>query len=259
MSDKKEAVSYLENNLLLDVDDDTTTDGETLENVAKKPANSKVSRMTVKCLSTSKIIKSPYGEYRIAKIRDTENNKGDLNLNKHNKNKMEVDKIYHIENFKVSDFKNEDSDYRRMATLPTTLIKQIRTVEEKKYSNITLGDVKGTGSCIGIGRVFGYFGCKNCWKKVESEASFCVKCNAPTQDKTMEFSSQLYIEMDEEVVTAQAFKRQFPGLEIDTIDTTDIEEKLEVEFTGKELEFEFNEGGDQENTISLIKIRQKMQ
>ena len=38
---------------------------ETFENIASKPANTKISKMAIRCLSTSRIITSPYGEYRI--------------------------------------------------------------------------------------------------------------------------------------------------------------------------------------------------
>ena len=256
MSDKKEAVSYLENNLFLDVDDDTTTDGETLENVAKKPANSKVSRMTVKCLSTSKIIKSPYGEYRIAKIRDFDNNKCDINLNKHNKDKMEKEKLYHIDNFKVSDYKADNTEYRRLATLPTTLIRQVGKMEENKYKHIRLGDKEAEGTCLGIGRTFGYFGCQSCWKKVEDEVPLCAKCNTSTENKTKEFSTQLYIEIDEEVLTFQAFRSQFHWLTVDTVEADEIEELLEADLTGQEVKIELNDGYVEE-IKKLVKIKKK--
>ena len=179
------------------------TSGETFETIASKPANAKLSQMIVKCISKSRIITSPYGEYRIAKVRDSDNNKGDINLNKHTKNKMEVGKLYQIENFKVSNYKGDNSEFRRLATLPMTLIKEVGKDNEERYRHIRLGDEEGSGDCLGIGRTFGYFGCANCWKKVELENSFCTKCSAPTTDITMEFSTELYLEIEDEVHTFQ--------------------------------------------------------
>ena len=227
--------------------------GETFDTITAKPANAKLKKMTAKCLSTSRIIESTYGEYRIAKVRDLDNNKGDINLNKHNKNKMQVGKTYHIENFKVSSYKADSSDFRRLATLPTTLIREISKNEEKKYSHIRLGDEEGSGECIGIGKTFGYFGCNNCWKKVEIETTFCGACSASTDTRTMEFSTELYVEIDDEVLTLQGFRRHFPQLKVETIETEDIEEILENEFIGKKINIEFNEGNEEE-TKKLIRI-----
>lgn len=255
LTDKTELVKELERTIADQEIGEEKDNGETFESIDKKPDNSKISKLTAKCLGTSRIITSPYGEYRIAKIRDGNNQKGDINLNKHNKNKMQVDKTYHIENFKVSNFKNDDTNYRRMATLPTTLIREISKLEEKRFSHITLGDEKAKGMCMGIGKTFGYYGCKNCWKKVEEGAKNCVKCNTPTDDKTMEFSTELYIEMDEEILTGQAFKRQL-GLEIDTIVSDEIEELLEKEFTDKDIEIEYNKCEKAEE-IKIIKIKKE--
>jgi hypothetical protein len=230
------------------------TDGDTLETIEKKCPKSKISKMTVKCISVSRIIQTAYGEYRIAKIRDTENNKGDINLNKHCKNKMEVDQIYHLENIKTSDYKNEDSEFRRLSTIPITIIRQVNKMEETKFSHMTLGDEKARGSCVGIGKVFAYYGCKNCWKKVEPDAQTCVRCNKSTEDKSMEFSAELYIDIEDEVMTAQGFKRQFPGEKIETVDEEEITEILENRIVGKNIELEYNEGEKNEE-IKLIKIR----
>ena len=249
----EEEVNDIEKNLVIQ---QTDTDGETFETIDKKPANSKIDKITVKCLSTSRIIQTTYGEYRIAKIRDVENNKGDINLNKHSKNKMTVDQTYHLENIKISSYKNEDSQFRRLATLPTTLIRQISNIEEAKYSHIRLGDERASGTCIGLGTVFGYFGCSNCWKKVDPDSPFCTKCNASTDMKTMEFTAELYIEMEEEIVTAIAFKRHFVGKEILTIEGEEIEKFLEAEIVGTKLDIEYNEG-DKEDKVSLVKIIKK--
>ena len=229
------------------------TDGETLETIEKKSAKTKITKITVKCISISRIIHTAYGEYRIAKIRDTENNKGDINLNKHCKNKMEVDKIYHLENIKTTDYKNEDSEFRRLATMPTTIIRQVSKMEESKFSHMTLGDEKAIGSCVGIGKVFAYYGCKNCWKKVEPDAQLCARCNKSTEDRCMEFSAELYIEIEEEIMTAQGFKRQFPGEKIETVEEDEITELLENRVVGKKIEFEYNEG-EKNDEIKLIKI-----
>ena len=228
--------------------------GDTFETIEAKPANAKVTKMTVKCLSISRIIESPYGEYRIAKLRDSNNNKGDINLNKHTKNKMEVGKLYHIENFKTSTYKAEGSEFRRLGTLPTTMIKALGSTEQKQWSHIRLGDEEASGDCIGIGKTFGYFGCANCWKKVEVDATFCTKCSAATETRTMEFSTELYIEIDDKILTLQGFRRQFPQLKVESIEAEDIEELMEKEFVGKKIDMEFNEG-DEDESKKLVKIK----
>ena len=73
------------------------------------------------------------------------------------------------------------------------MIREISKNEEKKYSHIPLGNEEGSGECIGIGKTFGYFGCANCWKKVEIEANFFGACSASTDTRTMEFSTELYV------------------------------------------------------------------
>ena len=92
-----------------------------------------------------------------------------------------------------------------MATTPITTIKEIGVTEGKKYKHIRLGDEEGTGECIGIGKTYGYYGCSNCWKKVEEIAKMCGSCSAPTTTKTNEFSAELYFEIDHEILTLQGF------------------------------------------------------
>ena len=178
--------------------------------------------MTVRCLSLSRVIETQYGAYRIAKVRDTDNNKGDINLNKHNKDKMQVDKLYHMENIKVGSYKAEDSKYRRLTTLPTSGIKQVEKMNEANYDSITLGDEKADCICIGLGKVFGYYGCLNCWKKLDEDDDLCKKCGNTADTKTKEFSAELYMEMDDDVLTTQAFRRQFPEIKIESIDSEEI-------------------------------------
>ena len=236
----------------------TGSESETFASIDTKADNYKVKKMTVRCLSLSRNIETQYGSYRIAKVRDTENNKGDINLNKHNRNKMEVDKMYYMENIKVGNYRADGSDYRRLATLPSSVIKQVEKMNEANYDHITLGDDRATSVCIGLGKVYGYYGCHNCWKKVEEDDDHCKKCNTPTDNKSMEFSAELYMEMDEDVITAQAFKRQLTGVKIETIDNEDIEKILEEHLVGKKIEMEYN-AGQKEDSIMLIKIRKLMQ
>ena len=227
---------------------------ETFETCEQKPGKSIIAKMTVKCLSLSRIIQTSYGEYRIAKVRDTDNSKGDINLYKHCKNKMIVDKIYHMETVKITDYKNEETKYRRLATTPTTLIKEVSRVEESRYSHMTLGDERTNGICIGIGRVFGYHGCSNCWKKVDESDANCKNCNLSTDSKNAEFSAELYIEIEEMIVTIQGFKRMFPPDKRNTIDEEEITSLLEGTLVGKKIDFEYNEGKN-EDEWKLVKIR----
>ena len=227
--------------------------GESFETISRKADNTKLHKMTVRCLSTSRIITTAYGEYRIAKLRDFQNETGDINLNKHTKNKMESGKVYHIETFKVSNYKAPEAQNRRLATLPTTVIKKVSEEEEWKYRQIRFGDEEGDGVCIGIGNIHGYEGCSNCWKKVEEGKDLCCHCGTPTETATKEFSAEIYLEMDEEVITMQGFRRHFPMTNIESIDPDEIEDKLEKSLVGKSMKVEFNEG---ENPTSkkLIKI-----
>lgn len=236
----------------------TGSESETFESIDSKADNYKVKKMTVRCISLSRIIETQYGAYRIAKVRDTENNKGDINLNKHNKNKMEVDKMYYMENVKVGNYRADGSNYRRMTTLPSSVIKQVEAMNVANYDHITLGDERATSICIGLGKVYGYYGCNNCWKKVEDDDEHCQKCNTSTDRKTTEFSVELYLEMDDDVITAQAFKRQFLGLNIQTIEHEEIEMSLEEHIVGKKMEIEYN-SGEKEDGIMLIKIRKFIQ
>ena len=232
--------------------------GMTLEMIETKEANKKLSKMTAKCLNISKLIPSKYGEFRIVKLRDLDNKKGDINLYKHTKNKMEVGKVYHIENFKVSNYKSEGSEFRRLGTLPITLITEVSQSEENKYKHIRLGDDEGEAVCIGIGKTHGYFGCANCWKKVEEIATTCTHCYTSTATKTMEFSTELYFEMESEIITLQGFRRHFHPLKIDSIETDKIEESLEQELVGNTLDVEFNEG-DEDNVKKLVKVNKILQ
>ena len=228
--------------------------GETFETIETKADNTKLGKMTVRCLSTSRIITSPYGEYRIAKLRDFQNEKGDINLNKHTKNKMESGKLYQIENFKVSSYKTPEARNRRLTTLPITVIKPIGEGEDRRYTKIRFGDEEGDGDCIGIGKTYGYIGCGSCWKKVEEEADLCSHCNTSTRTATKEFSAEIYIEMNEEVITLQGFRRHFPMIKVESIESDEIEDLLEKALVGKCLFIEFNEG-EEATTKKLIKVK----
>ena len=63
----------------------------------------------------------------------------------------------------------------------------------------------------------------------------------------MEFSTELYIEIDDKILTLQGFRRQFPQLKVESIETEDIEELMEKEFVGKKIDMEFNEGDENES------------
>ena len=227
--------------------------GETFGQIETKAANSKITRMTVRCISASKIIASSYGEYRIAKIRDMQNNKGDINLNKHTKNKMEPGKLYHVENFKVSNYKAPDAEHRRLSTLAITVIKEVPEGEKKMYTHIRMGDEEGNGECIGVGKTYGYHGCGSCWKKVEEGSDSCRHCQTPTTTATKEFSAEIYLEIDDDVVTLQGFRRHFPMVMVESVNSEDIETALETELVGKTLKVEFNDADDG-NSKKLVKL-----
>ena len=70
----------------------------------------------------------------------------------------------------------------------------------------------------------------------------------------MEFSSELYIEIDDKILTLQGFRRQFPQLKVESIEAEDIEELMEKEFVGKKIDMEFNEG-DEDERKKLVKIK----
>ena len=69
----------------------------------------------------------------------------------------------------------------------------------------------------------------------------------------MEFSTEHYLEMEDEVRTFQAFRRHFPNLKVKSVKTEDIEEILENRLFGRKLDIEFHEG-DQDEIKKLIKI-----
>ena len=55
--------------------------------------------------------------------------------------------------------------------------------------------------------------------------------------------------------TTQAFRRKFPQIKIESIDSEEIEKILEEYVVGKKFEIQYNEG-HKEDTLMLLKLRQ---
>ena len=68
-----------------------------------------------------------------------------------------------------------------------------------------------------------------------------LKPENSTTTRTMEFCTELSIEIDNEILALKGFRRQFTQLNVESNEAEIIEEIMEKKFVGKKIDMDFNE------------------
>ena len=214
-------------------------------------------RIKVMVVNRSSVIAGKFGNYRIITCKDVMNQKNSINLSKNLMNMVEVGEIYTITKIKVSNFKKEDTEFRRVGTtFSSKIIKG--TADDKvefEIAEVTLGDKAARGTILGISELKVYESCVVCWCKVDADNE-CRKCMKKVEDKKADFNLVMYVGIEDdnnEVLDLFCFKSTLNLKDIDEMDVS--EENLNKVLEGKmcQVEYDVDKNGEDEK-LRLVRF-----
>ena len=195
-------------------------------NHSEKPAEGNNSLTSLK-ITLSKVIQGAYGPYQIAKMKDINKEKMDVNLYSNSvRKKVERGHIIEFKNMKVTEYKKEGQTNRRLVTTIRTTAEKINTETEDLFKDIPLGDEKAEGLVIAINDIFPYLSCSRCWRKTYEDDLFC-QCSNNEDIHVKDFHCKLYIQIDDaNIKVIHTFRRQI-DININYQDLEEIQKALE--------------------------------
>ena len=171
----------------------------TFQDVANFPPKTEIRVITAKILNISKDIAGAYGTYNIAKLKDQNLDKMDINIyNQKIKAKMQIGDIFELRHLKVTQYEKDGEVTRRLATTAKSSGSKPSSEIETLFKDIPLGDKKEEGKVVAINDIFSYFSCSKCWKKTDKEDAIC-SCGNTNEIHVKDFHFQMYIETTAEL------------------------------------------------------------
>ena len=226
----------------------------TFQDVANVPPKTEIRVITSKILNISKDIAGAYGTYNIAKLKDQNLDKMDINIyNQKIKAKMQIGDICELRHLKVTEYVKDGEVTRRLVTTARSSGAKPSSEIETLFKDIPHGDKKEEGKVVAINDIFSYFSCSKCWKKTDEEDTIC-SCGNTNEIHIKDFHFQMYIETTqaEIVEVIHTFRRQ-TKLVVDTLIPEEIQLVLENTFLRKTFTFEWNVISDEEE-LRMINI-----
>ena len=222
-----------------------------LEKLAPK---SEIKAITAKVVHLSKDIAGSYGSYNIAKLKDINCIKMDINIYNHKlKIKFKIGDVVELKNLKITEFSKDDQTFRRLVTTSRSSGEKSNSDIEALFKEVPLGDKREDGKIVAIHDIFTYLSCSKCWKKTAEEDTSC-SCGNSDNINIKDFTCKLYIETtkDENIEVIHTFRRQ-TNLDVTTLIHDDIEAILEDKLLNKRFTFEWNISFDEED-LKMVKI-----
>jgi hypothetical protein len=226
----------------------------TFQDIANFPPKTEIRTITAKILNISKDIAGTYGTYNIAKLKDKNSDKMDINIyNQKIKAKMQVGDIFELRHLKVTEYVKDGESSRRLVTTARSSGSKPNSEIETLFKDVPLGDKREEGKVVAIHDIFSYFSCSKCWKKTDEEDTIC-SCGNSYEIHVKDFHFQMYIETTqaEIIEVIHTFRRQ-TKLVVDTLVPEDIQTVLENTFFKKMFTFEWNIITDEEE-LRMINI-----
>ena len=212
----------------------------------------------VMVVSKSSVIAGKYGDYRIVTCKDVTNQKNSINLYRNHMNMVEVGEIYSLTKIKVSNYKKEEDEFRRVGTTASSRIIRANAEDRDLFerAGVLLGDKAAKGIILGISELKSYESCMVCWCKVEDDNT-CRKCNKQVENKKADFNLAMYFQAendDDEVIDVFCFKTTLNLKDIDDIEIS--EENLNKKLEGKKCEIEYTIDKTREDgKVRLVKFK----
>ena len=236
-----------------------TSKPTTFKGIMNFAPKSEIKTIIVKILNISKDINGNYGTYNIAKVKDIDCEKMDINLyNRQLKNKMKVGDIFELKHIKITQFVKDGETFKRLVTTSRSSGGRCNSEIETLFKDVPLGDKKEEGKVVAVHDIFSYWSCSKCWKKTNEEDSICP-CGNTDNIHVNDFHCQFYIETtkDNEIQVVHTFRRQ-TNLDVDTLVPEDIQVTLDDKYLNKIFTFEWNIITDEEE-LRMITIKENNQ
>ena len=219
-------------------------------------SKSEIKSVPVKIVNISKVIAGTYGPYNIAKIKDSNGDKLDLNMYKTDlRNKLQRGNVVELTKLKLTEYSKDGETVKRLSTTARSSAHKCNSFTETLFEKIPLGDERQEGTVIAVNDIFPYISCSKCWKKTEVDDIIC-QCGNKDNINVIDFHCQFYIQIkkedEEEVKVVQTFRRT-TNLTFKIFDVQDIQKILEEKYVEKFFTFEWNKNTDDEE-LKMVMI-----
>ena len=200
---------------------------------------SEIKSIIVKVITISKTIEGSYGPYNIAKIKDVNGEKLDINLYKKEiRNKLERGNVIELKKLKITEYSKDGETFKRLTTTGRSTADKCNTITETLFKKVPLGDESEEGTVVAINDIFPYLSCSKCWKKTEVDDTAC-QCGNQEKIDVIDFHCQIYIQIkrNDEVKVVHTFRRT---TELILATQEEIQKALEDKYLDKTFTFEWN-------------------
>ena len=188
----------------------------------------------------SRPIKTNYGPYRIAGIKDHLGNTSDINFYGASGDTVEPFKIYTITKAKVTTLSG-DNNFHRLATTRFSVITKASSSVCEAFKDVCIGEVSISGKIAGVGDVTVYTSCTQHKKKV-SNTGECPICQTITPKTNPDYYANIYIQDENnDIQTVKTFNSHMPA---HIVTSPNIEDALTAFVTDKHVKADVNIFGD---------------
>ena len=196
-------------------------------------------QLNVLVTKLSRPIKTDYGLYRIAGIKDHLGNTSDINFYGAAGDTVERFKIYTITKTKVTNISGDN--FHRLATTRFSVISEASSGICTAFKDVCIAEVTISGKIAGVGDVTVYTSCTQHKKKV-SDTGECPICKTIALKTNPDYYANIYIQDENgNIQTVRTFKSHMPS-HIAT--SPNIEEALTVFITDKNIKADVNIFGE---------------
>ena len=236
------------------VDDLSKEKLKTFKDIQDLVPKSELKSIIVKVITISKTIAGQYGPYNIAKLKDVNNEKMDINLyNKQITKRMNRGCVLELRNLKITEFSRDGEKNKRLSTSSRSIAYPCSLDKVKLFENIPIGDQREEGTVLAVNDIFSYLSCSSCWKRTIQEDTTC-QCGNKEDIHNENFHCQFYIQLkkDDEVKVVHTFSR-VTDITPKSYQIEDLQEALDSKYLEKSFTFEWNENIDEDKlTMALI-------
>ena len=234
---------------------------KTFDDISKLAPKSEIAVIVVKIITISRDINGSYGIYNIAKIKDKNGDKMDLNLySKPIRNKIKRGDVIEMKKIQITEYLKDGKACKRLATTSKSSGEKCSSIIETLFENVHLGDEKEEGAVLAIHDIYPYLSCSKCRKKIDVDDTLCT-CGHHEDIHVIDFHCQFYIQVkkDEEIKVIRTFRRQ-TAITVQSQDPEDIYKLLDDKYLGNNHIFEWNIDKDNEDeALRMIMITETPQ
>ena len=197
-------------------------------------------QLNVLVTKLSRSIKTNYGPYRIAGIKDHLGNTSDINFYWASGDNVEPFKVYTITKTKVTTISG-DNNFHRLATTRFSVVTEASSSVCKAFKDVCIGEVTISGKIAGVGDITVYTSCTEHKKKV-ADTGECPICQTVALKTKPDYYANIYIQDENnDIKTVKTFNSHMPS---HIVKSPNIEEALTAFVSDKNVKADVNIFGD---------------